>query len=94
MLIKATPEAIKLWKSINDATAKDLLEDEYFYLKEHDAFVRVFIAGVGAMEGDCIGFADRDREDGDGSKWLGRKYWVDGDLDKTFTFVCFNDPTY
>jgi hypothetical protein len=93
MLIKAMPEAIEFWKSINDAITKDLLEDEYFYLTEHDGFVKVRIAGLGAiMGGDNIGFADRDARDG--GKWLERTYWVNGDMDETFTFVRFKDPTY
>ena len=94
MLIKATPEAIEFWKSINDATARNLLEDDTFLLMEHRVYPNeVRIAGVGAIfGGQGIGFADEGTDDG--GKWLGWQFWVNGNLDETFTFVCFKNPSH
>jgi hypothetical protein len=94
MLIKATSEAIELWKSINDATAKDLIEDDTFFLMEHRVYPEeVRIAGIGAiLGGQGIGFADKGTDDG--GKWLGWKYWVNGNLGETFTFVCFKNLSH
>jgi len=95
MVIKATPAARQLWESINDKTAQDLLKDERFVLDQHRVYpFGIRIGGVGAIfGGESIGFVDAKRSDG--LKWLkDEKYFVDRDVDKTFTFVKFKNPSY